>query len=88
MPVTVNVKRYNPEASDEASRSWWQEYQVEVNQFSTVLDTLMQIREQQDGTLGLRCSCRSAICGSCAMRGQRPRWLGLQDQGQRRRGRR
>ena len=68
MPVTINVKRYNPEASDEASRSWWQEYQVEVNQFSTVLDTLMEIREQQDGTLGLRCSCRSAICGSCAMR--------------------
>ena len=68
MPVTIKVKRYNPEAPDEASRSGWQEYQVEVNQFSTVLDTLMQIREQQDGTLGLRCSCRSAICGSCAMR--------------------
>ena len=34
----------------------------------TVLDALIEVREYQDGTLSLRCSCRSAICGSCAMR--------------------
>ena len=33
-----------------------------------MLDALIQIREDMDGTLSLRCSCRSAICGSCAMR--------------------
>jgi succinate dehydrogenase / fumarate reductase iron-sulfur subunit len=35
---------------------------------ATVLDTLIEAREYQDGTLSLRCSCRSAICGSCMMR--------------------
>ena len=33
-----------------------------------MLDALIEVREYQDGTLALRCSCRSAICGSCAMR--------------------
>jgi succinate dehydrogenase / fumarate reductase iron-sulfur subunit len=35
---------------------------------ATVLDSLIEVREYHDGTLSLRCSCRSAICGSCAMR--------------------
>ena len=35
---------------------------------AVVLDGLIKIREDVDGTLALRCSCRSAICGSCAMR--------------------
>ena len=39
-----------------------------VPETATVLDALIQIREDMDGTLSLRCSCRSAICGSCAMR--------------------
>ena len=34
----------------------------------TLLDALIQVREYEDGTLALRCSCRSAICGSCSMR--------------------
>jgi succinate dehydrogenase / fumarate reductase iron-sulfur subunit len=35
---------------------------------ATVLDSLIEVREYHDGTLSLRCSCRSAICGSCMMR--------------------
>ncbi len=66
MQITVKVKRYDPES--ETPESYWSEYQVEIDQFTTVLDTLINIREDMDGTLSLRCSCRSAICGSCAMR--------------------
>lgn len=65
MQVTLNVRRYDPEKAD---GTYWQAYTLEIPQHFTVLDTLMQIREEIDGTLGLRCSCRSAICGSCAMR--------------------
>lgn len=36
--------------------------------YAVVLDALIQVREEIDQTLALRCSCRSAICGSCAMR--------------------
>jgi succinate dehydrogenase / fumarate reductase iron-sulfur subunit len=68
MAITVKVKRYDPVLSDQASRSYWQEYHVEVDQYTTVLDTLIKIREEQDGSLALRCSCKSSICGSCSMR--------------------
>ena len=66
MDVTVKVKRYDPES--ENPTSYWIDYTVPVDQFTTVLDTLIKIREEIDGSLALRCSCRSAICGSCAMR--------------------
>ena len=66
MDVTVRVKRFDPEA--ERPAAYWQEYAVTVADNATVLDALIKIREELDGTLTLRCSCRSAICGSCAMR--------------------
>ena len=66
MEVTVRVKRFDPEAEDPAP--YWGEYTVDVDPFTTVLDMLIRAREDLDGSLALRCSCRSAICGSCAMR--------------------
>ncbi len=66
MEVKVNIKRYDSDA--DAPASYWQEFSLTVPETATVLDALIQIREEMDGTLSLRCSCRSAICGSCAMR--------------------
>ena len=66
MDVTIRVRRFDPEA--ENPESYWQEYPVTIEDNGTVLDALIKIREEIDGTLTLRCSCRSAICGSCAMR--------------------
>ena len=68
MDITVRVKRQNPEATGEGRLPYWQEYPVSIPENATVLDALIQIREDDDGTLSLRCSCRSSICGSCAMR--------------------
>ena len=67
MKFKLNVKRYNPEA-DAAKRSWEQSYDVETTATTTVLDALIKVREEQDGTLAMRCSCRASICGSCGMR--------------------
>ena len=66
LDVTFTVKRFNPDADH--PEPYYEEYQVELEGSSTVLDGLIKIREEIDGTLTLRCSCRSAICGSCAMR--------------------
>jgi succinate dehydrogenase / fumarate reductase iron-sulfur subunit len=66
MEVTLNVRRYNPESDQ--PEAYTQEYRLELEATSTVLDGLIKVREEVDGTLALRCSCRSAICGSCAMR--------------------
>ena len=66
MEVKFNVRRYDPEATDAVDH--FQEYLMDMEDSSTVLDGLIRIREEVDGTLSLRCSCRSAICGSCAVR--------------------
>ncbi len=65
MQISLKIRRYNPESQDGAR---WQAFAMDVPEHFTVLDALMKIREEEDGTLGMRCSCRSAICGSCAMR--------------------
>ena len=66
MDVKLSVKRFDPDAQRPAA--YYQEYELEMEDSSTVLDGLIKLREEVDGTLALRCSCRSAICGSCAMR--------------------
>lgn len=66
MEVTISIRRFNPDS--ENASPYDQEFQVELTDSSTVLDGLIKIREEIDGTVALRCSCRSAICGSCAMR--------------------
>jgi len=65
MQARLRVRRFDPESGDGAR---YQSYGLEVPDYATVLDTLLQIRDDLDGSLALRCSCRSAICGSCAMR--------------------
>lgn len=44
-----------------------QAYDVDVSNGATILDTLHKIKDEQDGTLSFRRSCRSSICGSCAV---------------------
>ena len=65
MEINLKVRRAEPESGDDVR---YQQYAVEMPEHVTVLDALIQVREYVDGTLALRCSCRSAICGSCAMR--------------------
>jgi len=67
MEVRLKVKRYDPEAPPEQATRY-QEYTVDMPENATVLDSLIEVREYHDGTLALRCSCRSAICGSCNCR--------------------
>ena len=64
MKVKLKVKRTNPETGEES----YSRYEIDAETSVTLLDALIQVREYEDGTLALRCSCRSAICGSCAMR--------------------
>ena len=65
MKAIIDVKRFNPENDSE---EYFQEYEIEVEESSTILDALIKIREDMDGTLALRCSCRASICGSCGMK--------------------
>ena len=49
-------------------RKWVQDYTVAVTKGMTVLAALISIKEHQDPTLSFTCSCRSSICGACAVR--------------------
>jgi succinate dehydrogenase / fumarate reductase, iron-sulfur subunit len=42
-------------------------FQVEADQFTSVLDLLVSVKEKQDPTLSMRYSCNMGICGSCGM---------------------
>jgi len=76
MKIKFKIRRYNPSEGAGAFRgrrraddaAYYQAYNVEVSEGMTVLEALMKIYEEQDSTLGFRRSCRSAICGSCAVR--------------------
>ena len=65
MRIRFSVKRFRPETDLEPS---WKDYYLEIRSDLTVLETLIQLKEEEDGSLAFRYSCRSAICGSCAMR--------------------
>ncbi|MEA3409263.1 MAG: succinate dehydrogenase iron-sulfur subunit [Candidatus Eisenbacteria bacterium] len=58
------IERSDPK-SDEAPRV--QEYEVEVTEGMTVLEALLRIQAESDGSLAFRYACRGAVCGSCAM---------------------
>jgi succinate dehydrogenase iron-sulfur subunit len=65
VPVAFDVYRYQP-GKDASPR--YQRYTLELSPHTPVLTGLLKIRDEVDPTLGLRYSCRSAICGSCSMR--------------------
>ncbi len=62
--VTLQVARYRPESDSEPV---FQEYQVPCHREWVVLDALNYIKDNLDGTLSFRWSCRMGICGSCGM---------------------
>ncbi len=64
MKVTLKISRFTPE-EDRAPRL--EPFAVTVTENQTMLDALL-LAWQQDPGLSFRRSCRSAICGSCAMR--------------------
>ncbi len=66
---TLKVRRYQPESEDgKADGAFWEEFDVELDETLSVLDGILQAKNDQDGTLAVRCSCRAAICGSCGVK--------------------
>jgi len=59
----AKIKRFDPNKNE----TYWQDFEVEVEDSLTVLELLMYIKDKIDNSLTFRAFCRSAICGSCAM---------------------
>ena len=62
---TLRIRRYSPESGEAAH---WQDYEIDLDGHRSVLDGILQAKDRQDGSIGIRCSCRAAICGSCGVR--------------------
>ncbi|MBO0888069.1 succinate dehydrogenase iron-sulfur subunit [Candidatus Bathyarchaeota archaeon] len=60
--ATLRVTRYRPEKD---SKPYFQEYKVPYRHDMVVLDALNYIKNQMDGSLTYRWSCRMGVCGSC-----------------------
>jgi len=64
MKYLFRILRYDP-LKDE--HPFFQDFFYETDEKKSVIEALMDIRNEQDCTLAFRYSCREAICGSCAM---------------------
>src|SRR3954451_14959803 len=62
---TLRIRRYSPESGEAAH---WQDFTIDLDGKRSVLDGILQAKDRFDGSVGIRCSCRAAICRSCGVR--------------------
>jgi succinate dehydrogenase / fumarate reductase, iron-sulfur subunit len=63
--VILKVYRTNYNKNES---SYYDEFEVPVNRWTTVLDALLHVKSYSDSSVGTRYSCRMASCGSCGMK--------------------
>src|SRR4051812_43240475 len=62
---TLRLRRYDPESGD---APYWDEHTIDLEPHRSVLEGILQAKARFDGSIGIRCSCKAAICGSCGVR--------------------
>ena len=62
---TLRLRRYDPESGE---APYWDEHTIELEPHRSVLEGILQAKGKYDGSIGIRCSCKAAICGSCGVR--------------------
>jgi succinate dehydrogenase iron-sulfur subunit len=61
----LKIRRFDPKSGQAA---YWDEHMVDLGPRNSVLDAILKVRDEVDGSVGIRCSCQQAICGSCGVR--------------------
>src|SRR5256714_9014230 len=64
MQMGLKIWRYNARSGERELA----EYEIDAPEWATLLDCLDIVKDQHDGSLAYRKSCRMMICGSCGMR--------------------
>jgi succinate dehydrogenase / fumarate reductase iron-sulfur subunit len=62
---TLRIRRFDPQSGEAA---YWEDHTVDMPEKQSVLDAILQIKGEKDGSISIRCSCQQAICGSCGVR--------------------
>jgi len=65
MEITFKIYRFDPSKEE---KPHYDDFKIKTHSGMTILDALNEIKWELDGTLAFRKSCRSGICGSCAMK--------------------
>jgi succinate dehydrogenase / fumarate reductase iron-sulfur subunit len=61
----LKIRRFDPKSGEAA---YWDEHSVDLDGRQSVLDAILKVRNDVDGSISIRCSCQQAICGSCGVR--------------------
>ena len=61
----LRLRRFDPKSGEAA---YWDEHWVDLDGSNSVLDAILKVKDEVDGSVGIRCSCQQAICGSCGVR--------------------
>jgi succinate dehydrogenase / fumarate reductase iron-sulfur subunit len=64
-PYTLRIRRYDPESGEPPYAA---DYDIDMDDHRSVLDGILHVKDREDGSIGIRCSCQAAICGSCGVR--------------------
>ena len=62
--ITLRILKINPKTDDKKK---FIEYQIPHEKWTTVLDTILDVKKHLDHSIAVRYSCRQATCGSCGM---------------------
>ena len=62
---TLKIRRYDPSTGEPP---YWEDRKVDLEGHRSVLDGILDVKAREDGSIGIRCSCQAAICGSCGVR--------------------
>jgi succinate dehydrogenase / fumarate reductase, iron-sulfur subunit len=61
----LKIRRYDPESGE---APYWERFEVELDDERSVLDGILKVKDEEDASVAIRCSCRAAICGSCGVK--------------------
>jgi fumarate reductase iron-sulfur subunit len=62
--ITLEIERYHPERD---AQPMFERFEVPFREEWVLLDALNYIKNEDDGSLTYRWSCRMGVCGSCGM---------------------
>ncbi|MCE0557054.1 MULTISPECIES: succinate dehydrogenase/fumarate reductase iron-sulfur subunit [unclassified Motilimonas] len=62
--IEIDILRYRPEQD---TTPFIQTYSIPYDEEMSILEALQYIKDELDGSISFRWSCRMAICGSCGM---------------------
>ncbi|WP_457635656.1 succinate dehydrogenase/fumarate reductase iron-sulfur subunit [Persephonella sp.] len=65
--AVIKIKRFD------GKKEWYDQFEVNIQERTTIAEVLMQIHDRIDPTLSFRVQCRASICGTCGVKINRER---------------